>query len=149
MTESDAFPGRGGWEETDTNTWLAALSLEPCEACPRPGVRRAAVGGKLAEDAAGSPPARRRLGSPKASAAAARASRRKERGCPGCRKSINPVLRRVGAWGVLGTVGSGLALVRNVGEGGWVKGCSRSEVLRRVLQVPISGAEDIISAVRG
>lgn len=23
--------------ETDTNTWLAALSLELCEACPRPG----------------------------------------------------------------------------------------------------------------
>lgn len=37
------------------------------------------MGGKLAEDAAGSPPARRRLGSPKVSAAA-RASRRKERG---------------------------------------------------------------------
>lgn len=37
------------------------------------------MGGKLAEDAAGSPPAWRRLGLPKASAAA-RASPRKERG---------------------------------------------------------------------
>lgn len=39
--------------ETDTDTWLAVLALEPCEACPRPGVLGAAVGGRLAGDVVG------------------------------------------------------------------------------------------------
>lgn len=46
-------PWQGRVGGTDTNTWLAVLLLEPCEAWPRPGVLRAAVSGRLAGDVAG------------------------------------------------------------------------------------------------